>query len=144
MMGRKFANYLLECITLFNIGGFTYYLIEIAWRGYSHPTMFVLGGLCFLVIGAVNERLSWDTLFWKQILIGVGFVTLAEFVTGVLLNIILKLDIWDYSDMPLNILGQVCLPFILAWVPIVIAAIILDDVIRHVLFLEEPPRYKFK
>ena len=32
---------------LFFIGGALYGLIEILWRGYTHPSMPVLGGLCF-------------------------------------------------------------------------------------------------
>ena len=51
-------------------GGLLYILIETAWRGYSHWTMFVLGGICFLALGLINEILSWDTPLWQQILIG--------------------------------------------------------------------------
>lgn len=40
---------------LFGIGGFLYYAIEILWRGYSHWTMFILGGLCFILVGFINE-----------------------------------------------------------------------------------------
>lgn len=51
-------------------GGLLYILIETVWRGYSHWTMFVLGGICFLALGLINEILSWDTPLWQQILIG--------------------------------------------------------------------------
>ena len=30
-------------------------------------------------------------------------------------NIILKEHVWDYSGVPLNFLGQVCVPFSLIW-----------------------------
>ena len=48
-------------VTLAVLGGLLYILIETAWRGYSHWAMFVLGGLCFLALGFINEVLSWDT-----------------------------------------------------------------------------------
>ena len=35
---------------LFYAGGVLYVLIELAWRGRSHWTMFVLGGLCFVYL----------------------------------------------------------------------------------------------
>ena len=37
--------------TLFTVGGLLYGLIEIAWRGHTHISMFVVGGLCFVLIG---------------------------------------------------------------------------------------------
>ena len=55
---------------------------------------------------------------------------------------VLHLNVWDYSNMPLNVLGQICLPFSLLWVIIAIGAIILDDYIRYCFFDEEKPRYK--
>ena len=77
-----------------------------------------------------------------QGLIGSGIITVLEFLTGVLVNIVLHLNVWDYSNMPLNVLGQICLPFSLLWVIIAIGAIILDDYIRYCFFDEEKPRYK--
>mgnify|MGYP007072511315 FL=1 len=36
----------LKCALLFLIGGALYYCIEILWRGHSHWTMAVVGGIC--------------------------------------------------------------------------------------------------
>ena len=55
---------------LFDAGGVLYVLIELAWRGRSHWTMFVLGGLCFVYLGLINEVLHWDTPLWQQVWIG--------------------------------------------------------------------------
>ena len=66
---------------LFDVGGLLYVLIELIWRGRSHWTMFILGGLCFIYLGLINEVLSWKMLLWKQILIGAAGITLLEFVT---------------------------------------------------------------
>lgn len=52
---------------LFDIGGALYVLIELIWRGWSHWTMFVLGGLCFVMLGLINEVLEWDTPLWQQV-----------------------------------------------------------------------------
>lgn len=135
---RVFLKYLF----LFIIGGVVYYSMEMLFRGYSHYSMAILGGICFIACGLLNELLSWDTPLLLQGLIGSGIITVLEFLTGVLVNMILHLNVWDYSNMPLNVLGQICLPFSLLWVIIAIGAIILDDYIRYCFFDEEKPRYK--
>ena len=45
---------------LFAIGGTIYYMIELIWRGYSSLPMVLVGGLCFLFCGSINEFLGWD------------------------------------------------------------------------------------
>lgn len=104
--------------------------------------MFVLGGWCFILIGNINEDLPWEMGLVQQSLIGAGMVTLFEFITGLIVNVWLGLGVWDYSNMPLNILGQICLPFTLLWIPVSAVAIILDDYLRYWLFGEEKPHYK--
>lgn len=135
---RVFLKYLF----LFIIGGVVYYSMEMLFRGYSHYSMAILGGICFIACGLLNELLSWNTSLLLQGLIGSGIITVLEFLTGVLVNMVLHLNVWDYSNMPLNVLGQICLPFSLLWVIIAIGAIILDDYIRYCFFDEEKPRYK--
>ena len=129
---------------LFIIGAFIYMGIEIAYRGFTHWTMGVLGGLCFLIIGALNECYTWGMSFWKQCGISAIIVTTLEFIFGVILNVWLELGIWDYSHLPLNICGQVCIWFTFAWFGLSAIAIVLDDWLRYWLFKEEKPRYKFK
>lgn len=68
-------------------------------------------------------------------------MTVAELVTGLILNCWLGLGIWDYSDMPCNLWGQICLPYTLLWVPTSLVAIVLDDYLRWWLFDEEKPHY---
>ena len=133
---------ILKYIFLLLIGGLIYYTIEILFRGYSHYSMIILGGVCFILIGLINEILPWDMYIEKQILIGTISVVVLEFVAGCILNLWLGLNVWDYSDMPFNLLGQICLPFAIIWIPLVLIAIILDDNIRYYFFNEEKPRYK--
>ncbi len=123
------------------IGGCIYYAIEVAWRGHSHWTMAVLGGICFVLVGGVNEFFPWSMPLALQGVIGAAIITALEFTAGVVLNVWLGLGIWDYSAMPLNVLGQICLPFTLLWVPLSIVAVVLDDWLRHWLFGEERPHY---
>lgn len=122
-------------------GGCVYFLIEMAWRGHSHWTMAVLGGVCFVLIGDINEFIPWNMPLVLQGAIGSGTVTLLELVSGIILNLWLGLGIWDYSNMPFNFLGQICLPFSLLWVALSVAAVILDDWLRYWLFGEDRPTY---
>ena len=140
IMKNKIFN-LIKYIVLFLIGGATYFLIEILWRGYSHWTMFLLGGLCFLIVGAINNFLPWEMYFEVQSILGAIIITIFEFIVGVIVNIILKWNIWNYATIPFNIMGQVCLPFSLIWVILSAAIIIVDDYIRYKLFKEEKPYY---
>ncbi len=128
---------------LFAIGGLVYYLIEILWRGYSHISMFVIGSICFVLIGLINEYLSFDTPLWKQQLIAAAIVTGIELIAGLILNVWLQLGIWDYSNLPFNLFGQVCLQYSILWFLLSLPAIILDDWLRRWLFDEEKPHYKF-
>ena len=119
-----------KAAALFLTGGTAYALLETAWRGHTHWTMFVLGGFLFLILGELNEGL-----------LGSAIVTGAELATGMILNVWLGLGVWDYSGMPLNYKGQICLPFSILWIFVSIAAVVLDGWLRYWLFGEERPHY---
>ena len=135
-------RYVIKYFILFSIGGIAYFLGEILWRGWSHWTMFVLGGTCFVLIGVINEFFSFETPFIIQMIIGAFIITALEFAAGCILNLRLNMNIWDYSDMPMNILGQICLPYVFGWFLLTPACIVLDDYLRHYFFDEEKPRYR--
>lgn len=126
---------------LADVGGLLYIAIELAWRSWSHWTMFLLGGICFVYLGLINEVLRWDTPLWQQILIGAVGITTLEFLTGCIVDLWLGWSVWDYSGIPGNILGQICPQYILLWLPVSLAGIILDDWIRYRAFGEQRPRY---
>lgn len=112
----------LRFLCLFTIGGAAYNLIELLWRGYSHWSMFLLGGTCFHLIGNIGGKL------WRKGLLIVGIacsaaVTAAEYVSGCLLNLRLKMNVWDYSHMFGNVHGQVCLLYSLLWGALSIATV---------------------
>lgn len=127
---------------LFILGGFLYYNIEILWRGYSHWTMFILGGICFIYAGIQNEYTSWEEPLWKQVLKVDAFVLIAEFITGCIVNLWFGLNIWDYSNLKFNVLGQSSLLFAVLFLPLCLVAIVLDDYVRYWFFKEEKPRYR--
>ena len=127
---------------LFITGGTIYGMIEMLSRGYTHWTMGVLGGICFICLGLINELLSWETPLVLQMLIGSTIITILEFITGCIVNLWLGWNIWDYSNLPLNLLGQICLPFSILWYFISAIGIVIDDYIRYIYFDEERPRYK--
>lgn len=133
---------LIRLSTLFGIGGVLYLVTEIAWRGHTHWTMFIAGGLCFVLVGAINELFTWELPFIKQCLIGAAVITLVEFVAGLIVNVWLGWGVWDYSGAPFNVLGQICLPYSVLWCLVAAIAIVLDDYIRYWFFNEEKPRYK--
>ena len=133
---------LLKYAFLGVIGGIIYYILENIWRGYSHWTMGVLGGICFICLGLINELLSWETPLVLQMFIGSIIITILEFITGCIVNLWLGWNVWDYSNLPLNLLGQICLPFSILWYFISAIGIVIDDYIRYIYFDEEYPRYK--
>lgn len=137
-MSKTLGKYLF----LWYFGGATFCVVETLWRGYSHWTMIVLGGVCFIALGLLNEVIPWEAPLPLQMLIGSGIITALEFIVGAVVNVWLGWQVWNYSDLPLNLMGQVCLPFSALWFFLSAAGIVLDDVMRWKLFDEDKPRYR--
>ncbi len=102
-------------LMLFSIGAVGYGLIEVLWRGYTHWSMLGAGGICFAFFGTLSERLKKVGLLVKGLL-GSAFVTGVELVFGIIFNVILKKNVWDYSKMPMNLGGQICMSYSCLWV----------------------------
>lgn len=130
-----------KAVTLFFIGGFIYFCIELAARGYSFFEMFIVGGLAFLLVGALNEYLPWKWSITTQALVGGICITTIEFISGCILNLWLGLDIWNYSQEQYNILGIISLKHSCYWIGLSFVAIWLDDFLRWILFNEQKPKY---
>lgn len=123
-------------LLLFLIGGAVYAGLEMLWRGWTHWTMFVLGGACFVVLGLLNEyKIPWHWCLLRQAVVGACIVTLFEFFTGCIVNLWLGWQVWDYSDLPFSLLGQICLYYFLLWIPLSMFGIIADDWIRYWIYL---------
>ena len=107
---------------LFYIGGAAYMALELLWRGRSHGSMFLAGGLCFLLIGhlgRVEPRLPLPL----RALAGAGIVTMVELGAGLIAN--RGYQVWDYRAQPGNLWGQICPQFSLLWIPVSAVAIML-------------------
>lgn len=112
-------------ISLFLTGGYSYCLAEVLFRGYTHWSMFLLGGCCLSLLGALRRRLPQMSIRVRMVL-GGAVITAAEFLCGVAVNLVFRLSVWDYSDIPGNLLGQVCPLFSLVWCLISLPAMALD------------------
>ena len=108
----------------FLIGGLLYQMVEILWRGYTHPSMFIVGGLCFVLLGLLNEiGPCRNAPLLVHMVLAAGIVT----AVGLVLNVWLGLGVWDYSGLPGNFMGQVCIWFALLWLLLSLPAMKLED-----------------
>ena len=128
---------------LFFIGATIYVIIENLYRGYSHWTMFLLGGICFIALGLINEVIPWDMPLLLQMFIGGAIITVLELITGCVVNLWLGWNVWDYSELPFNLWGQISLFSSIVWVGLSLVGIVLDDTIRWKFFGEDKPRYRW-
>lgn len=105
---------IIEYVIIFCVGSLMYSLIEVLYRGYTHWTMALTGGVVFALLYFVNLSIKTRSFILRG-LIGCLIITLTEFLVGVTVNLIFKMNVWDYSAIPGNILGQICPLFSLWW-----------------------------
>lgn len=130
-------------LVLFVTGFCVYITIENCYRGYSFWLMGIVGGLVMLILDSVNNRLSWDIDMSVYGLIGMTSVTAFELIIGELLKWLNQPAMWDYSNMPFNFDGVICLPFSIAWFFLSYLGVFLADSINYYVFEELPvPYYK--
>ena len=122
-----------EAAILYTIGSLGYCLLELSWRGYTHWSMAVTGGICFFLLYQIDARFSRRTLFWRCFA-GALAVTAVEFAVGCVVNLALGWGVWDYSRMPMQLWGQICLPFFLLWFLLCIPVLGVTGVLRCSLF----------
>jgi uncharacterized membrane protein len=129
-------------IIIFFVFGAIYINIEVLFRalqhyedfgnaliGYSSLWMFLIGGLSALLVGLINETFKIPLAL--ECLLGGLIITLIELISGLVLNKWLGFYLWDYTDMPLNIAGQVSLLFSAFWIMLVPCIHFLDDLLRR-------------
>lgn len=113
---------ILKPIALFFVGGTGYVALEFLWRGWSHFSMFLAGGACFLLLGKLNTTRPRLPLFVRGI-VGAGIITMIELLAGLVFN--RDYGVWDYRHLPVNFHGQICLRFFLLWIPLSLGAMAL-------------------
>ena len=84
-MGKK----ILDRALVFGTGASFYSLLETIWRGHTHWSMSLTGGLVLLTVYTA-ERRTHHTL-WRRCLRSAGIITAYEFVVGCLVNLRLGL-----------------------------------------------------
>lgn len=132
------AAIVIKQFTIFSTGALCYGLMEIINRGYTHITMGLLGGIAFMVIHWLNgDRRAEKLKLFPILCVSAIFITSVEFLSGEVLNRILQMNIWSYKDIPLNIDGQICLPFSMLWFALSFFGVFADDFIRHNIFSEQ-------
>ena len=99
---------------LFGLGAIGYSLIEKLWRGYTHWTMGLAGGTCFLALYNMNIKLRKKNVL-HRCFVGSIVITTIEFIAGCIVNLAFRMDVWDYSDRRFNVLGQICLLYSFLW-----------------------------
>ena len=120
IFGGEIMNFWRKTI-LFYVAGCIYVCMELLWRGRSHSSMFVAGGICFLLLGRLDKVKKLP--LWCRGVLGSLIITAVELITGLIFN--RSFQVWDYRETPLNFLGQICLPFTLMWIPISLGAMVL-------------------
>lgn len=103
-----------EFILVFFSGAVIYSFIEVMFRGYTHWTMSLTGGLVLTIIYMINIKFS-NTLLALRCAVSCAVITLTELIVGCIVNLWLGMDVWDYSHLPHNFLGQICPLFSSLW-----------------------------
>ena len=118
-------------VVLFIAGGAIYVMLELFWRGRSHVSMAIAGGVSLVLLYGVFTRFPAMPLLPRCVL-GAGIITAVEFITGAIVNVRMRLAVWDYSMLPYNLYGQICLRYSLLWMLLCVPASVLVDFIQTV------------
>ena len=103
-----------EKSAIFATGAAGYSCIELLARGHTHWTMAVLGGVCLLcLLGIARQFASLPILV--QAGLGACVITVLEFATGLIVNLALGWNVWNYGHEFGNVLGQICPLFSFLW-----------------------------
>ncbi len=107
-------NNIKKDLTLLVAGGISYAGVELLWRHRTHWSMVLTGGVCFLSLYKLYKKYP-NLSVPEKCVIGSGVITGIEFMVGCFVNLKMGWRVWDYSSMPMNLLGQVCLLYSVLW-----------------------------
>ena len=99
---------------LFCTGAVGYCLLELLWRGRTHWSMAAAGGVSFVLLSELFQKLRGFSLL-VRCAAGGGVITGVELVFGLVFNRALHLHVWDYSALPGNLFGQICPLYSFFW-----------------------------
>ncbi len=127
-----------EYAVVFLIGALGYGCIELLCRGHTHWSMLVAGGICMVCIYFATVFLRASRLqLW---ILGMCIITTVEFVVGAVVNLQWGLNVWDYTHLPLDWMGQICPLFSALWFLLSIPVVALCRTLRQRLFSTWRPR----
>lgn len=151
-------SFIKKHLTLFFVMGLIYLNLEVFFRslrgilvgftgikyatfaGWTSLWMIFVGGFCGLFLGLMNEfEFSRKIPYYIRVILGVIIVFIIELLCGIVLNIFLKLEVWNYSNLPLNICGQISILYIPVWLFICPLAFWIDDLLRYIIYKKEKP-----
>lgn len=126
-----------KCVFMFIFGFMAYITIECLFRGYSFPAMGLCGGIVFVLLDKINDKISWDIDILVQGMMGSVLITFLEFIIGEMSLRGLIQPMWNYTNLPLNHKGIICLPFSLIWIVLSVVAIVVADWLNYYIFNDD-------
>lgn len=131
----------LRYVVLAILGFSLYCGIEILFRNQSYRVSGLMGMVALLLLDGINDRISWDIPLVVQCGMGGLLITLMELLVGLADKFIWHIGMWDYSNIPLNFMGVICVPFTIAWCFLSVVGILVADSINYYMFHLDPQPY---
>ena len=127
-----------ELSAIYIIGGLVYGASEILWRGFTHWTMMITGGICASILYILFNYTKMFLI--KKLVLGTVLITTIEYIVGIIVNMSLGWEIWDYSSEKYHLLGQICPRFTLYWFLMCIPAYLLCKAVYAIFrrFIRQP------
>lgn len=124
----------LEFLSIYVFGAIGYGTLETLWRGYTHWTMILTGGFCCCLMHLIATRMNEP--LWKKWIMCMAVVTAVEFAVGCAVNLRLGWHVWDYSDLTLNLMGQICPLFSFFWFLLSIPCVYVSRLLKKYVFVK--------
>ena len=143
----KLSNFLLSML-MWTWGGTLYFFMEVVYKTLTgNPdhiswTMIIVAFILCIPLERFGDELPWEMHMILQTIICAVAITITELISGLILNVWLGLHVWDYSELPFNFMGQICLQFSLLWVVLSYFGIKAFDWIRYTIVGGIRPQYK--
>lgn len=140
-------GYFLLAMLMWVFGGTLYFFMEVIYKtAVGHQAqiswiMILVAILLCIPLERFGYNLPWEMPMYQQVLISACAITIVEFISGLIINIWLGLNVWDYSNMPYNIMGQICPQFFIVWIGLSYFGIKIFDWLRFEIIGGVKPSY---
>ncbi len=114
----------------FVLGAVGYPLLELLYRGRTHYSMAIAGGISVFMLCRIRQL---RCNFLTKVLLSGTAITTVELLCGLIWN--RRYTVWDYRRTPLNYRGQICLPYSLLWCGLSAGFLVLTERIKKRLAL---------